>query len=253
MCITSGPAELSKTKIMSIKLDDDYHLLAYSNSVENLSNKPNSMILAVPGTLTQKDFYDTTAYAKFMDEIEEHWPPRSRGLSKGFDSDTLSFENFQLGMYNIFVSDSAHLIGDAISKLSENERPTISSELLNFFQTHYEGWSFVICCFNGNKKVETQPIMFKYKPFDKKMLYFPGMDSHTGGAPDLTKNVRVDHFLISEYNKFPHFEFEENKVPDILKNKHFFGNFEKGRELNGDWYLNTESPIYEMERHTQAQ
>lgn len=243
MCITSGPAKLSKTKILSLKLDEEYHLLAYSNNTRNLSDHPNSMILAVPGKLTQEDFFDTTLYAKFLEEIEEFNTPRTRSLgkSKSIDDDTLSFENFQLGMYNVFLSNSADLIGEAVSALPENERPVISSDLLDFFKTHYVDWSYIVCVFDNKQAIDAQPIMFKYKPFDKNILFFPAMDSHSGKAPVVNSNVAVDHVLIYEdkgngITEFP----EECQIPDFLKNKEYNCSTKVGARPNGDWYLKFE-------------
>ena len=246
MCITSSPAELSNTKIMSIKLDEDYHLLAYSNKVKNLSKFPNSMILAVPGTLTQTDFYDTTAYAKFLEEIEMFRQMRSRSLTKGIntDNDTLSFETFGLGMYTVFLSESAALISDALKALPEEKRPKISDELLSFFSTHYHGWSLVVCVFDSEKAVDAQPIMFKYKPFNKNMLYFPGMDSHDGGAPNTNAIVKVDHYIISQLTGVGKTEFSDDcKVPEILQNREFYGYNQTRPVSNGDWYLEIRNNI----------
>ena len=68
MCIVSKEAKLSKTRILSMALDNGNHLLAYSNKVENTSGKQNSMILAVPGELRQEWFMDTSDYNKFLNQ-----------------------------------------------------------------------------------------------------------------------------------------------------------------------------------------
>lgn len=240
MCITSGPAKLSTTKILSGKIDDTYHLLAYSNTVENISGKPNSMILAIPGKVTEEDFYDTTAYAKFLEVIEEAQRKRFKGmsLSRGFDTLSMDAEvvNFQVGMYNIFVSDSASNIGKAISALSPEKRPEINPEILSFLENHYAGWSFVIACFDGDKKMEAQPIMLKFKPIDPNTLYFPALDAHDGGAPNLDEKVWVDHFLITMGEKGNDVNFSELSIPEVFAGKKFFGMSYSGKHQNGDWY-----------------
>jgi hypothetical protein len=53
MCITINKASLSKTNILSIPVENNRHFLAYINSVKNLSGKPNSMILHIPGKIKQ--------------------------------------------------------------------------------------------------------------------------------------------------------------------------------------------------------
>lgn len=247
MCLTSGPAKLSTTKILSGKIDDAYHLLAYSNTVENISGKPNSMILAIPGKVTEEDFYDTTAYAKFLEVIEESQRARyeSKSLSRSFDTLSMDDEvvNFQVGMYNVFVSDSASNIGKAISTLPSEKRPEINPEILSFLENHYKGWSFVIACFDGDKKMEAQPIMLKFKPIDSNILYFPGMDAHDGGAPNLDEKVWVDHFLMTMGEKGSDVDFGNLSIPEIFAGKKFFGMSYSGKHQNGDWYVNVDNGL----------
>ncbi|MEO6305159.1 MAG: hypothetical protein ABIP51_18515 [Bacteroidia bacterium] len=236
MCITSGPAILSKTKILSCKVEGGKHLLAYSNSVENKSITPNSMILAIPGTLSEEDFYDTTLYKDFLNEIEEANKTVMKSLSRSLSSSSFSFTSFKNGMYQVLLSETIEGIGEALQSLPIEERPIIKEDLLSFFGSHYKKHSFVICVFSSTETISAQPIMFTYTPFDYEIVYFPSMDSHTGDAPNIKEMVEVDHFLITNKNVGKKLEFEST-VPDILKNL-FFHCFEfKGNKKNGDWFL----------------
>lgn len=89
MCITINTAVLSKTKILSVPVNNGNHFIAYSNSVKNTSGKPNAMIFAIPGKTSPSLFYDTTKYKDFMDTIikksdlvEDYYGIRSRGCQK---------------------------------------------------------------------------------------------------------------------------------------------------------------------------
>lgn len=246
MCITSAAAKLSKTRILSCPLGEK-HLLAYANSAVNLADMPNSMILAVPGTLTQADFIDTTPYAKFLEELENAWTPRSRSLSmsKGISAPV---QQFKVGMYEVFLAPGGkstivekikgqHRITEALKRLPEEQRPGIRSDLLEWFDSTYPGWSIVVCVFENSKPMDAQPIMFTYTPFPEwqNRLFFPGVDSHTGGPPDLDETVDVDHFLFTENPDGWAHNFATSHVPDFLKAKKFIGvqmNFE---DKNGDW------------------
>ncbi len=214
MCITSGPAELSKTKIMSFPLESGRHMFAYQNSVRNgvvgildslpfrlQGNQedapPNSMILPIPGEVKEEWFYDTSNYNEFLDDIEKWHKPKSRGLSKSV-SNSVQADVFENGMYTIVVSKSADAILDAVKTLPENKRPEIKKELLDFFESYYKGFSFVVCCFDVNKEMKSQPIMLEYEPTNPKYLFFPGMDSHDGGAPKVGEYVKTDHVLITD-------------------------------------------------------
>lgn len=248
MCITSAPAKLSKTKILSIELEDGYHLLSYANTAKNLADKANCMILPVPGSLTQSDFFDTTAYAGFLKELEANFTSRSRSASKSLKTLSAKVENFQLGMYNVFLSTDIHAIGGILDKLPEDQKPDISKNLLTFFEKAYPSCNFVVCVFSNNSSMDSQPIMFRYKPNNEKILFFPAVDAHDGNAPDLSKQVDVDHFLFTEISSAKSFEFKDSKVPSFLKNRKLSGFKYTGSQLNGDWVHNVNSSSLDFNR-----
>lgn len=224
-------------------IDNRRHLLSYSNKVKNLSGKPNSMILPIPGKVDKDWFYNTTEYNKFMNDIERDTNThlyRSAGiLSK---SKSLSFDEFELGFYKVITSNDIDRLKYRLLEFDESQRPEISEELLNFFKSNYEGWSFVVCIFSGNKEMEAQPIMFEYEPFEYNWIYFPTMDSHTGGAPDLNEDVRMDHALILDQrgldeSKVSAVKFSQ-ELPEILKRRKYVTHQLKLALPNGDIYYN---------------
>jgi len=245
MCITSAKAKLSKTRIMSMALDNGRHLLSYSNKAKNLSGKVNSMILPVPGKVNRDWFHNTTDYNDFLGDIEDQAyieQFRSRGMaSNGIDRGFLSFDEFQVGFYKVVTTDNIEALREHLNTLDESQRPDISDELLDFFKEHYGGWSFVICIFSGDKEMDAQPIMFEYEPVEFNYIYFPMMDGHNGGAPDLTGQVSVDHTLIVD---FPGLEEDmvrkvkfEQEVPEVLKRRKFVSTKWKQSMRNGDMYV----------------
>jgi hypothetical protein len=245
MCITTAPARLSKTKILASKMDNGNHLLSYSNTAKNISGRPNAMILPVPGKLNKELFFDTTLYNNFLKDIEYQIKPKSRGASlKSFKS-VLSddVEDFQVGMYRILLSENLPAIQKVLNELPEAQRPQISQELYDFFASHYAGWSFVVCCFDSSKETDSQPIMFEYKPMYPDYLYYPGMDSHNGLAPEPGSAVRVDHCLMVQElgedingRKANNFFKQKEYVPEFLV-KHYNGKIVDGINSNGDWYV----------------
>jgi hypothetical protein len=249
MCITVNHAALSKTKILSLPIPNGNHFIAYSNSVKNLSGKPNAMILAIPGKTKSSWFHNTEKYKDFLTEIAEkatieHWiGSKSRGLkSKGV---TLSFEQFELGMYTIGLADSFDGAEDFINSLPDNKKPEVGEELKNFFKTEYAGWSFAVCCFDSTKAIDAQPIAFEYTPFNKDFLYFPSLDAHDGEAPDLTKSVRTDHTIIFEHTGYRNVEqtyyMESIKldapVPEFLQERKYRLAHMNGLAKNGDTFI----------------
>jgi hypothetical protein len=252
MCITVNHAKLSKTKILSLPLENGNHFIAYSNKVKNLSGKPNAMILPIPGETSPALFHDTTKYKDFMDEItencdlhEDYMGMRSRGM-KG----VLSFEQFELGMYTVGLSKNFNGVRDFIDALPEEKRPEISEELKSFFQEKYAGWSFAICVFDSDKTIDAQPIAFEYKPFGSQLLYFPTMDGHDGKAPNIDDMVNTDHTFIYEHTgsmeipKGSFWGYEKQfvtlkaEVPGFLQNRKYRAVFSRNLQKNGDTFVN---------------
>ncbi len=238
MCIVSAEAKLTKTKILSMALDNGRHLLSYANEAKNLSGKTNSMILPIPGKVDKKWFYDTTEYKDFLGDIHKQADVElNMYLSAGSKSRGISFDEFEVGFYKVVTTNDV----DTLVEILGVYGPEISSELMEFFKTQYKGWSFVCCIFDGDKKMDAQPIMFEYEPFEYNYVYFPMMDSHTGGAPSLNSNVQVDHTLITEYpgvseNMIGKVKFSQ-EVPEILKRRKFVSTKWKQEMINGDMYI----------------
>lgn len=244
MCMTSAKASLSKTKILSVELENGRHSLSYSNSVTNTSGIQNSMILPVPGKLNKKWFKDTAKYSKYLKEIERQAKlsrDESMGIySRGFDVKGMrskGIERFNVGMYDVLISDDIRKTAERLGALG----PQISEELLSFFETQYKGWNFVMCIFEGSEKMDSQPIYFEYEPFNKSWLYFPTMDSHDGGAPNLEANVSMDHSLMYDYpglvDRVVHNVDFSQKVPQKLMRRNYVSTKWDDRIINGDFYL----------------
>jgi hypothetical protein len=253
MCITVNHASLAGTKILSIPLENGNHFIAYSNKVQNLSGKPNAMILPIPGETSPELFHDTTKYKDFMSEIIKKCGldkyrgiltksiMRSRSLS---DDDDLSFDKFDLGMYTVGLAKGFNGVRDFLESLSEEKRPVVSEELKKFFEEKYAGWSFAVCVFDSNKAIDAQPIAFEYKPFENNLIYFPTMDGHDGGAPDENESVRTDHTFIYEHtgtmqrDKFiKEFVSLDAEVPEFLQDKKYRATLLKGHHKNGDTFI----------------
>jgi hypothetical protein len=250
MCITTNHADLSATKILSIPLDNGRHFISYSNKVKNLSGKPNSMILPIPGETDPSMFHNTEKYAKFMDEItkkcnyeEDYLGIRSRGMSK---SKSL-FMQFESGQYTIGLTKSLQGIKDFIGNLPEDKRPEITEDLQKFFSEKYKGWSFAVCVFDSEKTIDSQPIAFEYIPMAYNLIFYPTVDSHDGGAPNINEMVDTDHTFIYEHTgvmkdrgKFDKTSvtLDTPNVPDFLKDRKYRMVYVRGLQSNGDSFIN---------------
>lgn len=248
MCITVNRASLSKTKILSLPLENGNHFIAYSNSVKNLSGKPNAMILPIPGETNPSLFHDTTKYKNFMEDIiekcglDKYYGILSKSLSR-----SLSFDQFELGMYTVGLASKFDGVRDFLNSLPEEKRPEVSDSLKNFFQEKYAGWSFAICVFDSDKTIDAQPMAFEYKPFVSELIFFPTMDGHDGEAPDMDALVKMDHTFIYEHTGlmeedkyiFKHIHLKD-EVPEFLQNRKFRSVSYNSKHINGDTFLSVE-------------
>jgi len=71
------------------------------------------------------------------------------------------------------------------------------------------------------------------------------MDSHTGGAPDMSKKVAMDHTIIYEHPGVPEdrvtsVKFSQ-KVPEKLRRRKFIASKWKEPMINGDMYISVEN------------
>src|ERR1019366_6758932 len=112
---------------------------------------------------------------------------------------------------------------------------------LHFFSTTYKDFSFVCCLFDSREKMDAQPIAFDYIPNNKNMLFYPTMDSHTGGAPR-KEIVEVDHMIIAPRKattmtvpKVVDTSFI--KTPDFLNNREWATYKLDNNYQNGDTYF----------------
>lgn len=226
---------------MSMALDNGRHLMSYSNKVKNESGKTNSMILAIPGKLKKEWFMDTTNYNKFLENIEDQAHleyDEIHGIySRGLSFNSKGFDRFSLGMYDILIAEDIREIIERLDSIG----PEIDTELVTFFETQYKGWSFVLCIFDGNEEMDSQPVTFEYEPFHYNWLYFPTMDSHSGGAPSFIHPIKMDHTLIYEYPGLTdrvtnNVEFSQ-EVPEILKRRNYVATKWDSTLPNGDMYI----------------
>ncbi len=221
MCISTAPAELNSTKIGFVAdFTTKLHHLFYANSVQNLSDGPNAMILPIPGVIQK--IHDTTDFGNFMEDIARHFAPVYRGTKLGTGI-SKGVSIVEVGAYTVLSCDSIdpEAIAKALQLVPENKRPTISADLLNWYRDFYGSKAnLAICCFDSKQLTKAQPIWIEYKPKDFEMGFMPGADSHDGTPPRMGVLVDRDHQLffgmvIDDFSKNVHFS---QSVPAVINN-----------------------------------
>lgn len=203
MCISATPGDFSNTQIFMGRLphpEDQYReveVMLYQNHAQSFVGA-NALILHVPttGSFGPENFLDFSNCPSVLDDMVDAVRPRSRGLgTRSFGDVAKSVQIFDVGLYTVVLSTKASLIDQALQQVHASKRPIISVELLEFYEQSFPGWPLAVCCFNNAGLTKSQPIGVWYDPMFPDMIRAPGLDAHTGGAPDLTRPVDVDHWI----------------------------------------------------------
>lgn len=205
MCMTASPARLSNTILYGADAMKDgkyIHIIGYQNVAEDLSGKPNAMILPFPvaeGTkMGPENIIDTRAYSGFMKRYRDAIPSSdrrmmsaSKGMSRGISASVAQV--FESGSFTVVLAESAGAIPEALTRVPEEKRPSISAALLESFDQLYPGEPIAVCCWSGS--IRPEPLLWWYEPKNKESIRLPALDAHDGGAPR-TGLVKVDHAIV---------------------------------------------------------
>lgn len=249
MCIFAAEAQVAQTSIYAGETlhpvsQQLIHVILYKNNVENLGTGGNAMILPIPAgePMGPSNFISTQKYPEVLDHLVEAARPQSRGgmtlrgmpAAKGMRS----IQIFGVGSYQVVLAQhaTASEIQAALQQVDAQKRPSLSTELLEFFTQQLRGYHLALCCFNNVQMQTTQPVMYWYVPNDPTQLVLPALDCHTGGAPDLNALVQVDHSLVvgSHRMKFGSFFMPEVRDPAMLP---YLPTYVWGRDYRG-WFAN---------------
>lgn len=208
MCVTTDKAELTGTTLVLTtcthpESGELVHSITYRNTVQNLSDDPNCMLLHFPcrEPMTEKNVIATTDFKGYVDDIEEAlWPQRMLGGSKGFDRslscDSAVVHIFDVGVYTIVMSQSIEAAYNALNLVRADRRPKIKPSLKSFYASKLSDNCFAYCCFNNREARKAAPLLFWYYPKNKNVGVLPAVDSHDGNEPNIGEFVETDHKII---------------------------------------------------------
>jgi hypothetical protein len=261
MCVTLEKANLSNTTLVISsakhpKTRKPVHVLTYKNRVQNLAPGPNAMFLHFPAAapMTKENLVDTSGFVKYTEDIlAAVRPPVSQSVSIDVSDRGMkgTVEIFEHGIYTVMLASSPHLIPGALPEIPKDRRPLFNSEIFHFYGDLLPTWSAGLWLFNNRDAKDAAATMVHYEPIYPDVFMAPGLDCHTGKAPDLTARVDVDHWLIAGgKNSFPGAKRvayrNENRIPafarallpDYVVGRHF-----GGWEKNADFLIsNAETP-----------
>lgn len=204
MCCTFTASEMSDTRIyvgQAKRQGKLVHVLAYQNAA--VTRGPNAMVLPFPTetAMGPDNVVDTRQFKNFLKDIGE----ASRHITKGMRGDRRSMtlgaaamsdslaEVFDVGSYTVILADNVFQIPEALSRVSAEKRPSVSTDFLIGYGELYRDQPIAVCCWNGS--IEAEPLMWWYEPTDSDRLFIPTMDAHDGKAPKVGARVYTDHLI----------------------------------------------------------
>ncbi len=194
MCISNGPADFTRTKLYAGCAGEE-HVLIYKNTVRSRASEPNAMLLhfpAVPGTMSQDSVLPTDTCGGIVDEMIVALMPQTRG--GGHPAAVV----FDTGVYTVVLAEDPRAIPPALGRVPERKRPPINEPLFDWYAETFSDWPVALCCFDNADAVEAAPMMWRYRPRNPRLLFYPALDSHTGGIPELDGTVGVEHWLLTQ-------------------------------------------------------
>ncbi len=207
MCCTLRPAHLSKTILYAGEAERDgrtVHVLGYMNRARNKVTGPNAMILPFPaaekmGPANALESQGCKFILKNMaDAIQIHM--FSKGARRGgmltLGAVAGSVQVFDSGMYTVVLADNARDIPHVLDRVPEHKRPEINEEIFGAYAELYPECPIALCCFEANKDMDAEPLLWWYTPKNPSELFAPALDAHDGHAPDLKAHVSVDHDVV---------------------------------------------------------
>jgi hypothetical protein len=193
------------------------HVLGYRNTVQGRvgvsalgvlvtrwrSGPPpaNAMLLpfpAAPGTMTAANVVDTRACPRVLEDLADSVGESTVSLTfsaRGPATLVPRVQVFEADVYTVVLARDARDIPSALHRVPEAKRPALNPELFEAYARWYPGWAVALCCFNTRAARRARPLLWWYRPLSPDLLFLPGLDGHTGGVPDLSAEVAVDHTL----------------------------------------------------------
>ena len=193
MCVSTTEANFLGTKIYVGLQDHPNHgliwVLTYSNQAVSYSG-PNAMLLHMwpPEEMTPENFINTIRCPEILNNMVTAFQPVTRGGTSrsAAVSKSPDFQFFKLGIYDVVLAKNALVIREALKLVAARKRPVISDLLINYYAQELDGATIALCCFDNTDVKQGQPLMMWYKA-----------DIDYGFAPELAKDVDVDHWLFA--------------------------------------------------------
>jgi hypothetical protein len=173
-------------------------VLGYQNTAVNLAAGPNAMLLHLPAwSVSPGQFLSARHAEHVLRDMVDAVRPRTRGAAfTGWTGGAASAQVFEHDIYTVVLADDASRIPDALDRVEPRKRPPLNRDLFDFYAQLFPGWPVALCCFDNAEAAEAKPLLLWYRPLHHGRLVLPAIDCHDGTVPDLSADVRTDHWLL---------------------------------------------------------
>ena len=234
MCCSLAPAEFSKTIVFAGEAKHGrktVHVNGYQNTAQHLGHhrspsiemlkrrflgevgapKPaateasgNAMIIPIPAkprTMSPKNLVSSEDCPNILENMAAAVRSLNRRETLSADSligaklATRGVQIFEHDIYTVVLADDARKIPAALRRLPPSKRPPLNDEVFSAYAKWYPKWTVAVCCFTNEEAARAKPLLWWYEPMNRKQLFIPGLDSHTGGVPDLQGRAKRDHVM----------------------------------------------------------
>ncbi|MER6334256.1 hypothetical protein ABT298_34110 [Streptomyces sp. NPDC001034] len=204
MCVASSAAAFSGTVLYCGRQRHPehglIHVVGYQNTVANLADGPNAMLLHLPTRrLAPEQFVpvgrDGDVLRRMVDAVAASEAEPDGIAWMGAEAEP-AVRVFEHDVYTVLLADDPTLILTALHRVPWKRRPRIEPELPAFYAERFPDHAVALCCFDNADARRAKPLLVWYPPNDPDRLTVPALDSHTGGAPDLDAVVPVDHWVL---------------------------------------------------------
>jgi hypothetical protein len=203
MCVSLAESQFTGTIIYAGRCRHAEHgpieTFGYQNTAANLAEGPNAMVLHLPTQgMTPEQFLPVGRYSDVLTRMADAVraaAERERGGPSLMGVDVAAHV-FDHDIYTVVLASDPAGIPEALWRVPPRRRPNLSPELFDFYATSFPGHTVALCCFDNRDALRAKPLMVWYEPLDFDVVTMPGVDCHTGGAPDLDAIVARDHVLI---------------------------------------------------------
>ena len=227
MCVTSAIANLTSTYIGAWEIEHPIygyrHVMAYQNAPLNLAEGANCMLLHLPAAepLLPEHLLDTSDCPNLLKQMAASKTTREATRSLAVPQQIYVVE---MGIYHVVLLNekTPEALETALTQVPAEKRPSITLELLQFYNTHFPNYPVVLACFNNRESKQASPIVLHFKPSDPSHLFFNLLEGHDGSPPQLNQLVERNQVIIAgsslvepRHNRFP-IEFKPIGIPEAL-------------------------------------